>query len=273
MNEQIKVVDQCVERKIERLPLFSGPIERGREWTDVTLSLPVGARVIGATLAVRAFGDRAEVKLEVLSAGPQAGEVERRFLVAMRSSVAQPLPALSPTANVEKIAAPREAEVEFMVLEVDPPMPGALVAVRYGDNYADDWPRPAYAKAGDAGFDLRAAFSEPAVEIGPGENRLIPTGLFLEMPRALEMDIRPRSGKAHKDRLGVSNAPGTIDSGFRNEIQVSLENRGSKTQRIERGERIAQGVFLRPVHAAFAEVDVLGGSERGLGGFGHSGDH
>lgn len=131
-------------------------------------------------------------------------------------------------------------------------------------------PGPAAASPGSAGFDLRAAVAAP-LEIPPGGRRLIPTGLALELPPGFEGQIRPRSGLALERGLTLLNSPGTVDSDYRGEIHVLLVNLGEEVCRIERGDRIAQLVVASVVVASFVEVEVLGSTDRGAGGFGSSG--
>jgi dUTP pyrophosphatase len=122
---------------------------------------------------------------------------------------------------------------------------------------------------GAAGYDLRAAVGEDLV-LEPGEARLVPTGLRLEIPPGFEAQVRPRSGLALRDRVGVLNSPGTIDSDYRGEVQVILFNFGATAYRVTRGARIAQLVFGR-VFRPQLEPRVLAETERGGGGFGHTG--
>lgn len=140
----------------------------------------------------------------------------------------------------------------------------------------DDALMPTYAKEGDSGFDLRANIPSSLI-IQPGQQVTVGTGVYIELPVGREIQIRPRSGLAHKNGLTVLNAPGTIDSGFRNEIGVILLNT-SKTEPflINRADRIAQGVIVNVVLADLAACrvesrDALGESKRALTGFGSSG--
>jgi len=127
---------------------------------------------------------------------------------------------------------------------------------------------PSYAKPGDAGVDL---CSTEEYELKSGERKLISTGIKIAIPDGYEAQVRPRSGLAIKHGIGVVNSPGTIDSGYRGEICVILINHGEEPFKIESGMRIAQMVFNKVEHAAFEEVDELDETERGEGGFGHSG--
>lgn len=129
---------------------------------------------------------------------------------------------------------------------------------------------PAYATEAAAGMDLRANLSEPVV-LKPLERRLIPTGLFIELPVGYEAQIRPRSGLAIKKGITVLNSPGTIDADYRGEICVILVNLSAEEFVVEDGERICQMVIARHEQAQWLEVDALGDTERGVGGFGHTG--
>ncbi|PUA35928.1 dUTP diphosphatase [Paenibacillus elgii] len=121
-----------------------------------------------------------------------------------------------------------------------------------------------------SGFDLHAAVSEP-VDLGPGERALIPTGFALAMPAGLEAQIRPRSGLAFKHGITSLNTPGTIDADYRGEVKVLLINHGKETFTINRNERIAQMVFQTVPLITLTEVNELDETERGAGGFGHTG--
>ena len=131
-------------------------------------------------------------------------------------------------------------------------------------------PLPSYATAHSAGLDLRANL-ERSVMLEPGQRALITTGLFLELPEGTEAQVRPRSGLALKHGVTVLNAPGTIDADYRGEVGVLLVNLGQQTFEVKDGERIAQLVVARYEQVAFAEVTDLALSERGAGGFGHTG--
>lgn len=128
----------------------------------------------------------------------------------------------------------------------------------------------AYAKPGDAGFDFSAACLEDVV-IQPYQRALVPTGVKMAVPNGYELQIRPRSGLALKFGLSVVNSPGTVDSGYRGEIQVLLINQGDEPFAIRRGDRIAQGVIAPVVVGHFSEVAELDETVRGEGGFGHTG--
>lgn len=123
---------------------------------------------------------------------------------------------------------------------------------------------------GASGLDLVAAVTEP-IEIKPGERALIPTGLQLALPEGFEGQVRPRSGLALRDGIGLLNAPGTVDSDYRGEVQVILFNAGEKSFTVERGLRIAQLIVAPVVKARFVVVDNLNATARGAGGFGHTG--
>ena len=129
---------------------------------------------------------------------------------------------------------------------------------------------PAYATSQSAGMDLRANIEAPIV-LHPMERRLIPTGLHIALPVGYEAQVRPRSGLALKHGLTVLNTPGTIDADYRGEIMVLLVNFSTEDFTINDGERIAQMVIARYETADWHEVDTLSESERGEGGFGHTG--
>jgi dUTP pyrophosphatase len=130
-------------------------------------------------------------------------------------------------------------------------------------------PLPAYARPGDAGADL---FAREAVTLAPGERTLVPTGIALALPEGYVALVHPRSGLAHRSGLSIVNAPGTIDAGYRGEIQVCLVNLDTSTPiELARGDRIAQLVIQRFETAQFVEVDALPESARGTGGYGSTG--
>jgi dUTP pyrophosphatase len=129
---------------------------------------------------------------------------------------------------------------------------------------------PAYETADSAGLDLRANLAEP-VTLSPGARVLIPTGLRLEIPSGYEGQVRPRSGLALKQGLTVLNSPGTIDADYRGDVGVILVNLSEQDQRIEHGDRVAQLVFAPVIQAQWVEVETLGESDRGAGGFGSTG--
>ena len=131
-------------------------------------------------------------------------------------------------------------------------------------------PLPQYATSQSAGMDLRANLSEPIV-LHPMERRLIPTGLYIALPEGYEAQVRPRSGLALKHGLTVLNAPGTIDADYRGEVGVVLINLSQEDFVINDGERIAQMVIARHEQAEFELVEELDETERGAGGYGHTG--
>jgi dUTP pyrophosphatase len=135
--------------------------------------------------------------------------------------------------------------------------------------HAEDLTPPAAMTEGAAGYDLRAAVDGDVV-LEPGRVGLVPTGIKLEIPPGFEAQVRPRSGLALRDRIGLLNSPGTIDSDYRGEVQVILFNFGDQPFRIRRGERIAQLVFAR-VHRPRWTARAVGATSRGEGGFGHTG--
>lgn len=129
---------------------------------------------------------------------------------------------------------------------------------------------PRYESADAAGMDIRCNISE-AVTLQPLERTLLPTGLYIELPRGYEAQIRPRSGLALKRGLTVLNSPGTIDADYRGEVKIILINLSQEPQTIEPGERICQMVIARHEQPEVVEVQELSATERGEGGFGHSG--
>ena len=131
-------------------------------------------------------------------------------------------------------------------------------------------PLPAYATEQSAGMDLRANLSEPVV-LHPLERRLIPTGLYIALPAGYEAQVRPRSGLALKKGITVLNSPGTIDADYRGEIGVVLINLSNDDFVVNDGERIAQMVVARHEQGEFVEVEELDETERGAGGYGHTG--
>ena len=131
-------------------------------------------------------------------------------------------------------------------------------------------PLPRYESAQAAGMDIRCNLAE-IVTLQPLERKLLPTGLYIELPVGYEAQIRPRSGLALKRGLTVLNTPGTIDADYRGEIGVILINLSNEPQTIEPGERICQMVIAKHEQPELIEVKVLGETERGTGGFGHSG--
>ncbi|MDA3615010.1 dUTP diphosphatase [Chitinophagaceae bacterium LY-5] len=131
-------------------------------------------------------------------------------------------------------------------------------------------PLPAYATTGASGLDIRANIAE-SITLKSLERVLVPTGLFLEIPDGWEIQIRPRSGLAAKQGLTCLNTPGTIDSDYRGEIKVILVNLSNEPQTINDGDRIAQMVLQEVGKLEWVSQDELSASERGAGGFGHTG--
>lgn len=129
---------------------------------------------------------------------------------------------------------------------------------------------PAYSTALSAGMDLRANLDEE-VTLQPLERKLIPTGLFIELPEGHEAQIRPRSGLAFKHGISVLNTPGTIDADYRGEIKVILVNLSNEAFTIQNGERICQMVIAKHETIDWKEVEILEETARGAGGFGHTG--
>lgn len=135
---------------------------------------------------------------------------------------------------------------------------------------ARDLPLPAYATSGSAGMDLLAAV-EGDVVLAPGDRALIPTGIRIAVPPGYEAQVRPRSGLALKYGLALVNSPGTIDSDYRGPVQVIIINLGHDSISIHRGDRIAQMIIAPVTRARLFESEHLPDTERGDGGFGHTG--
>ncbi len=131
-------------------------------------------------------------------------------------------------------------------------------------------PLPFYATAGSSGMDLMAAIDGP-LSLPPGDTVLVPTGLRVAIPTGFEIQVRPRSGLAIRHGITVINAPGTIDSDYRGEIKVALINLGGEAFEIARGMRIAQAVLSRVYRVSWKEAAKLSTTDRGSGGFGHTG--
>jgi dUTP pyrophosphatase len=131
-------------------------------------------------------------------------------------------------------------------------------------------PLPAYETKGAAGLDIRAFISEK-IELKSLERKLIPTGLFIELPLGYEVQVRPRSGLAIKRGLTLVNTPGTIDSDYRGELCVPMINLSTENQTIENGDRIAQIVIAKHEIIQWNEVEIISETQRGEGGFGSSG--
>ena len=132
-------------------------------------------------------------------------------------------------------------------------------------------PAPAYAKPGDAGADLRSRID---FELEPGERALVPTGVAIALPEGYVGLVHPRSGLATKNGITIVNAPGTVDSGYRGELMVTLLNTDkTKSFHVQRGDRLAQLIIQKYEHATVTVVDELDQTERGSSGFGSSGIH
>jgi len=131
-----------------------------------------------------------------------------------------------------------------------------------------DMPTPKYAHVGDAGMDICSSINHI---LPPGEHHVIPTGLAFSVPEGYEMQVRPRSGLAAKNKITVLNTPGTLDAGYRGELKVILMNHGKESFCIKRGDRIAQIVFNKIETTELLEVDELPPSERGIHGLGSTG--
>ncbi|HEV8526658.1 MAG TPA: dUTP diphosphatase [Actinomycetes bacterium] len=145
-----------------------------------------------------------------------------------------------------------EADVDVLIQRLDPAIP-----------------LPAYAHPGDAGADLCTTVD---VELKPGQRALVPTGLAIALPAGYAAFVHPRSGLGHRLGVSIVNTPGTIDAGYRGEIKVILVNHDLREAAVfKRGDRIAQLVVQRVERAAFHEVDILPGSDRGAGGYGSTG--
>ncbi len=144
----------------------------------------------------------------------------------------------------------------------------AIKKIRIVNN--SDNPIPQYETSGSVGLDMRAHLKEP-IMLKPLQRALIPTGIYIELPDGYEAQIRPRSGLALKKGLSVLNAPGTIDSDYRGEIKILMINLSNESTVINTGERIAQMIINKIEKVDLLEVDELTETERGEGGFGHTG--
>ena len=153
-------------------------------------------------------------------------------------------------------------------LHTDRPLAVELLIERLPD--AGDLPLPSYATDGSSGLDLLAAVDKD-LTIRPGERKLTPTGIRVAVPPGYEAQIRPRSGLALNHGLTMVNTPGTIDSDYRGPVQVIVINLGDEPYTIRRGDRIAQMVICPVVKARLVECNELPGTDRGQGGFGHTG--
>ena len=131
---------------------------------------------------------------------------------------------------------------------------------------------PAYATPGSAGMDIRANVTEPII-LKPLQRQMVPTGLFIELPEGYEAQVRPRSGMANKQGITCLNSPGTIDSDYRGEIKVILINLSNEVQVIQHGDRIAQMIISKVEKAKWQLVHQLNETQRGEGGFGHTGSN
>ena len=147
-------------------------------------------------------------------------------------------------------------------------MKGNDITVKVVNKSGNELPR--YSTPDSAGMDLRASLSEP-VTLAPMQRALIPTGIYIALPQGYECQIRPRSGLALKHGVTVLNSPGTIDADYRGEIGVILVNLSDKPFVVNNGERICQRVVARYDRVAWQQVETLDETERGAGGFGHTG--
>jgi dUTP pyrophosphatase len=150
------------------------------------------------------------------------------------------------------------------------PSLGPIVRVRRTSSRQPELPLPAYQTPGSAGADLRADLETP-LTLEPGQRALVPTGFAVEIPDGFEGQVRPRSGLAVKHGVAIPNAPGTIDSDYRGELQVLLVNLGQAALTLQRGDRIAQLIIAPVVRADFVLASELGETARGAGGFGSTG--
>jgi dUTP pyrophosphatase len=145
-----------------------------------------------------------------------------------------------------------------------------LIKFKRLSNEFDYIPLPSYSTEGSSGMDIRAALKQPLI-IKPKELELIPSNLTVEIPAGYEIQIRPRSGLAAKHGIGILNSPGTIDSDYRGEIKIIIINLGKDNFIIQPGDRVAQLVVSKIYRANLKEVEELNTSNRGDGGFGHTG--
>ena len=149
-------------------------------------------------------------------------------------------------------------------------MESIQIKIQHIENKYSDIPLPEYATEGSSGLDLRASV-DSEMKIEKGKVGLVPTNLRVEIPVGYEIQVRPRSGLAAKNGIGILNSPGTIDSDYRGEIKVILFNFGEEDFVIKRGDRIAQMVLSKVYRANLVVADDLNDSKRGEGGFGHTG--
>lgn len=145
-----------------------------------------------------------------------------------------------------------------------------LVDLRVKRLEGNDLPLPEYKTVGSAGFDLMACINEQEI-LEPGQIKLVGTGLSFEIPVGYEIQVRPRSGLSAKNGISIVNTPGTIDSDYRGEVKIILINHSKENFSIKKGDRIAQAVLMPVVHANFIEAEDLSNTQRGSGGFGHTG--
>ncbi|MCP4643358.1 MAG: dUTP diphosphatase [bacterium] len=138
------------------------------------------------------------------------------------------------------------------------------------DPGCEDIPLPAYETEHAAGMDIRASVTEP-LTLAPGERALVPTGLRIALPEGYEAQIRPRSGLAIKHGISLLNSPGTIDADYRGEIRIIMANLGQEPFTIDRGDRIAQMIVAPVTRVQWRVADSLDETDRGEGGFGHTG--
>jgi dUTP pyrophosphatase len=145
-----------------------------------------------------------------------------------------------------------------------------FVKIKRLNSEFNDIPLPSYSTTGSSGLDIRAAVVED-IFINPGEVILVPTNFSIEIPEGYEIQVRPRSGLAIKNGIGLLNSPGTIDSDYRGEIKIIMFNFSKEVFKISRGDRIAQLILAKYYSAKFIESTDLQDSGRGEGGFGHTG--
>jgi dUTP pyrophosphatase len=148
--------------------------------------------------------------------------------------------------------------------------PELTINIRRISSGFDDIELPHYATAGSAGMDIRAAVKDEVI-LKSGKTILVPTNFSVEIPEGFEIQVRPRSGMAIIHSIGILNSPGTIDSDYRGEIKIILFNFGAEDFIIKRGDRIAQLIISKVYRAVLNEIDELNTTERGSGGFGHTG--
>lgn len=133
-------------------------------------------------------------------------------------------------------------------------------------------PLPEYATPQSAGMDLRAYLPE-SITLQPGETKLIPSGIHIQLPEGYELQVRPRSGLALKHSITLTNSPGTVDADYRGDVGAIVQNLGKEPFTINSGDRICQIVVKEYVHGEWEEVESLDNTERGQGGFGHTGQN